>query len=121
VSLSSATSVSSMVLAYYSTTLPPGHVLQAGAIGPDGQEAEAHTSSARSFSYDNDSGRWDLPETFAPEHLRSAAEQMERLKKRGSVLVNSGQRTWVFSVTNDVGEIYRGFFELLGPPSDTTK
>jgi hypothetical protein len=110
-----------MILANYSSTVPPGHVLQAGAIESGGQEAEVNTSSARSATFNDATVRWDFPETFTAGQSQSAMDQIQRLTQSGSVLVPSGQRTSLFSVTNDAGQVYEGFFELLSPPAKAKK
>jgi serine/threonine protein kinase len=121
VRFSRATNIWNMVLADFKSVVPPGHVLQAGAVESDGQEAEVSTSISRAANYDNESARWDFPKSFATNQMQSAVEEINRLSQAGSVVVPSGQRIILFSITNDMGRSYRGFLELLSPPSAADK
>jgi serine/threonine protein kinase len=112
VRFSSATNVRNMVLAYFTSTVPAGHVLQIGAVDSTGQEADTSTSISRSANYDNGNARWDFPNEFTSADLTSAAHQIE---KNAVVFILPGRRTRLFSVTNSSGAVYNGFFELLAP------
>lgn len=114
VRLSSATNLMHMVLGYFTSTTPPGYVLQAGAIAPDGHETDVHTSVGRSPGYDNENARWDFPAEFTTNQMRQAVEQFY-LAKKSPVFVRPGERTSLFSVTNEAGGVYHGFLELLAP------
>jgi serine/threonine protein kinase len=109
---SSATNVLRMVLAYFTSTVPAGHVLQACAVEETGQEADVSTSISRAANYDNGNVRWDFPSEFTSADLASAVSQ---IKTNPVVFIPSGQRTRLFSVTNASGAVYNGFFELLAP------
>ena len=115
--IASATSAPGILIAYLSPTLPPGHALLTVGVNPDGDEGETHTSIGRTQIYHSHSCRWNFPEGFSSEHLQAATEQLERLKELGPVLVAPGERRPVFAVTNKLGEVFRGFFELIGPRS----
>jgi hypothetical protein len=84
-------------------------------VDPSGLEAEVHTSISRAAGYDNENCRWDFPGSFTAQQRDDAVEQ---LKQKGVIRVASGERTRAFSVTNDAGGVYEGFFELLAPKND---
>jgi hypothetical protein len=49
--------------------------------------------------------------------MEAAARQLQQLMEKGPVLVPSGGRTHLFTVTNIAGATYEGFFELRAPVS----
>jgi hypothetical protein len=144
----SATNVQQLVLAYFTPSVPDGHVLEAGAILSDKAvatisgiltdpqfriairaleqregvdlrpEAEVHTSMARAANYNKGNCRWDFPESFTANEMQLAVDQINELKKRPLILVPR-ERTPLFAVTNAAGALYQGFFELLARPSET--
>jgi hypothetical protein len=114
VRFSSITNIRQMVLGYFTSIVPPGHILQACATEPDGHEGEVHTSISRGTAYDNENCRWDFPANLSAREMQSAVEQVNNRMKT-PLLLHSGQKTRVFSVTNEAGGVYNGYFELLRP------
>jgi len=59
------------------------------------------------------------PPTFEQHQARQAAlgVQLQELLDQGPISVVLGQPKLLFSTTNDTGEIYQGFLELVGPPT----
>ncbi len=111
-----------LLLGFFNHAVPPGHVLEVGAMESGGEETETHTSIAHSASYNAGDCRWNLPEGFTTGQLQSATGQLEKLKQMGSILVPSGKRIPLFTVTNAMGATYQGFFELLAPgPESNSK
>src|SRR4051812_16775807 len=103
VRISSATNVAPMVLAYFTSSIPRGHVLEACGFESNGLEGETHTSISRAAGYDNENCRWDFPGSFGERELQAAVDQ---IKEKPLVSISSGQRTRVFSVTNEAGAVY---------------
>jgi hypothetical protein len=109
----------------YSVSLPPGYALRATAEG-----GEAHTFisiSSRSAAYNT---TWFRPphSTFARESAKSRDSQqsaldaqLQQLQGQGPITVVLGQPRLAFSVTNGLGEVYRGYFELAGPAVPETR
>jgi hypothetical protein len=112
---SAASPIPSLVLGYYDTAVPAGCIMEAGGTLPDGVEGEVHTSFVRSSTYRSDNCSWHIPSTFTAEQARAGADQLTRLAKTGPIFVRPNERIEVFSITNDAGGVYRGFFELLAP------
>jgi hypothetical protein len=113
VRLSSATNVRHLVLGYFTSTIPAGHVLQAAA-SQSGLELEVHTSISKSATFDNGTLRWDFPESFTTNEMQAAVAQIIAHKDQ-PFPVPPGGRSTVFSVTNKAGSVYNGLFELLTP------
>jgi hypothetical protein len=60
---------------------------------------------------------WFPPMSFTFEQKREAVAQLQRLAAHGPLQVLHGQPREVFAITNSIGDVYRGFFELVGPPA----
>jgi tRNA A-37 threonylcarbamoyl transferase component Bud32 len=105
----------------YSATVPAGYVLQAAESGPDTIEAMAHTIKSHSRSVMEYTSSWHLPFSFTAEDRKNAHDQLERLAASNSIQVFLGEPREVFAVTNKAGAVYRGFFELVGPPVKVSK
>jgi hypothetical protein len=95
-------------------TIPPGYALEVTASDFPGHRAPT-SSIGRSSVLFNYQGMWELPETFRP-NARSAAAQVRSLINAPPMKVVPGEPRLLFSVTNNVGEVYKGFLELVGPP-----
>jgi serine/threonine protein kinase len=70
------TNVSPMVLGYFTSTVPAGCILQAGANIEPGGEADVHTAISRGPGFDNENCRWDFPPEFSVEQMRAAVAQV---------------------------------------------
>lgn len=105
----------------FSATVPVGYVLQAADSGPDASENLSHTMTSNSRSIIEYTSSWFFPFSFTEEDKRNAHEQLERLAAGSSIQVFLGEPREVFAVTNKAGAVYRGFFELVGPPSAASK
>lgn len=109
------TNLNQMVLGYFDPVVPAGNFLEAVAIISGRAEAEAHTSIAHSARYNAGDCRFDFPPEFTAKEMEFAVGQIEELKKKGLILIPSNKRFSLFSVTNNVGATYEGFFELRAP------
>ena len=96
--------------AYYSANVPPGYRLLATASPSRHETTSIHGT--------NGSSSWSLTQGFLTSRGQDAmARQLEDLAKHGPVQVFLGEPRLLFSLTNDAGAVYRGFFELVGPPA----
>ena len=103
------------LLAFYSSTVPPGYFLEAAdnsaEFGGAGASTSINSGPAGSHS------SWMVPPSFTYEQGREAVAQLQRLAEEGPFQVVCGQPRQVFSITNKAGEVYWGAFELVGPPA----
>jgi hypothetical protein len=96
--------------AYYSANVPPGYRLLATA------SPSRHEGSSISGTYGSSS--WSPPDGFLTSRAHEAmARQLEDMARQGPIQVFLGEPRLLFSITNDAGAVYRGFFELVGPPA----
>jgi serine/threonine protein kinase len=109
-----ATNINHMVLGYFDPTAPFGSILEAVAVISGRVEADAHTSIAHSANYKAGNCRYDFPSEFTAKEMASAVEQINALK-RGFTIIAPDTRVRLFSVTNNAGATYEGFFELRAP------
>jgi serine/threonine protein kinase len=102
------------LLAFYTASVPPGYFLEAADNSSGLGEGEAWTSINNGSAGCHSS--WSPPQSFTYEQKREAVAQLQQLAKEGPLRVVYGEPRQVFSITNNGGEVYRGFFELVGPP-----
>jgi hypothetical protein len=105
--------------------LPHGLWVQVSLEEPLGWALQATVSGCASGRADTESDRsqfqntrrfvWFLPATYTPEDVRVGRSQLQSLGERGSIAVVSGAPRSLFAITNDSGEVYRGFAEMAGP------
>jgi serine/threonine protein kinase len=97
---------------WFSASVPPGYIIQATA-SPSRLESTSFNSKDLAWCY----ASWSSPEAFHGTLLKDTTRQLEQLAKQGPIQVYLGEPRQVFAVTNEAGEVYRGFFELVGPPA----
>jgi len=104
------------------STLIPGETLVALSTLPDGRTDEAGSTSffihRRANSVQTSSYfSWSLGDSFSPEDFESAATQVRQNKTGRPIELASGKSVELFTVTNKVGGIARGFlrFERFVP------
>ena len=109
------------LLAFYTASVPRGYFLEASDNSSELGDGEVSTSINNGPAGCNSS--WRPPRSFPYELQREAVAQLQRVAEAGPLQVVYGQPRQVFSITNQGGEVYRGFFELVGPPAGgaTTK
>ncbi len=103
------------LLAFYTASVPRGYFLEASDNSSELGDGEASTSINNGPAACNSS--WRPPSSFPYELQREAVAQLQRLAEEGPLQVVYGQPRQVFAITNQGGEVYRGFFELVGPPA----
>jgi serine/threonine protein kinase len=106
------------LLAFYTATVPPGYFLEATDNSTNFGEGQAHTSINGSTDCNSS---WSTPRSFTFEQQQEAGVQLQQLAEQGPLQVVFGEPRQVFAITNKVGEIYRGFFELVGPPPEANR
>ena len=97
--------LSMFYLCFFSATVPPGYRIEATAT-PSNRET---TIYGRGFC------SWNPPAAFPTSRNWDASRQLEDLAKQGPIDVYLGEPRQMFSLTNEAGEVYRAFFELVGP------
>jgi len=102
------------LLAFYTASVPRGYLLEATDNSSELGEGEAFTSINNGPAGSTSS--WSPPQSFTYEQKREAVAQLQRLAEEGPLRVVHGQPRQVFAITNKAGEVYRGSFELVGPP-----
>jgi serine/threonine protein kinase len=102
------------LLAFYTASVPRGYLLEATDNSSELGEGEAFTSINNGPAGSTSS--WSPPRSFTYEQQREAVAQLQRLAEGGPLRVMHGQPRQLFSITNKAGEVYRGSFELVGPP-----
>ena len=100
------------LLIFYSADVPPGYFLEATANWPEVKDGQASTT----LGGPNTVSSWMPPQTFDSESHRAANTQFQQLAEKGALQVFLGEPRLVFSITNKTGEVFKGFFELVGPP-----
>jgi serine/threonine protein kinase len=106
------------LLAFYTATVPPGYLLEATDNSANFGEGQAHTS----INDETDcNSSWLAPSSFTSRQQREAGVQLQQLVEQGPIQVVFGEPRQVFSITNKAGEIYKGFFELVGPPPEANR
>jgi tRNA A-37 threonylcarbamoyl transferase component Bud32 len=103
------------LLAFYTASVPPGYFLEAADNSSELGEGEAFTSINNGSAGSHSS--WSPPRSFTYEQQREAVAQLQRLAEQGPIRVAFGEPFQVFSITNTAGEVYKGCFELVGPPA----
>ena len=105
------------LLVFYTATVPPGYLLEATDNSTDFGEGRAFTEYG-SADYNSS---WSPPRSFTFEQQQAAGIQLQQLAEQGPLPIVFGEPCQVFSITNNVGEIYKGFFELADPPPEANK
>ncbi len=100
------------LLAFYKADMPAGYRLQATDNSLEFGEGRAYT--AINNSTDRFSS-WSAPSGFNDEEQETGAAQLKKIAERNPIQVVLGEPRELFSITNNAGEIYKGFFELVGP------
>ena len=103
-------------VAFYTATVPQGYRLEATDNSADGGEGQALTS-IRETNYDSS---WSPPRSFTYEQQLGLGIQLQQLAQLGPIKVVFGEPRRLFSITNQVGEIYQGFLELAARTRKTT-
>jgi len=101
-------------LAFYTAIVPPGYRLQGTDNSADFGEGRAYTGITGYGSTDCHTS-WSPPRSFNYGQTEAIAIQLQHLAAQGSVPVVFGKPLQAFAITNTAGEIYKGFFELVGP------
>jgi hypothetical protein len=101
------------LLAFYTGSAPRGYFLEATDNASELGEGEAWTSINNGPA--GNSSSWRPPSSFPYDLQREAGAQMQRLAEEGPLRVVYGQPCQVFAITNKGGDVYRGFFQLVGP------
>jgi len=103
---------SGAVTASFDTTVPSRHVLDCIGLTVDGRfEENTKISNAKSGTYKSFECEWMFPGGFSTNDFLEAARQLA-----GAVYVlKARERKNVFSVTNESGDVMRGYLELIGP------
>lgn len=98
-------------------TSPPGYLPNAVGLMGDGSELKTHTSifgGSPVGSSARDMCLWYFPKDFQAGDLQEIVRQLVETKvtSPNGIKVLPGERVPVFAVTNQVGTIFRGCFEL---------
>jgi hypothetical protein len=104
------------LLAFYTAVVPPGYLLEATDNSTNFGEGRAFTE----YGGPDVNSSWSPPRSFSYEEQQAASVQLQQLAKQGPFPVIFGEPHQVFAITNKAGEIYKGFFELVGPPRKET-
>jgi hypothetical protein len=102
------------VSAEVSPNIPRGYVLQALATDSSGSEVDTRTSSGRSPGYNSIDFSWYFPSSLAFTNTAQAEAQLREFMDGVPLTLGSNERKQVFAVTNDFGQVYRAYLELLG-------
>ena len=106
------------LLVFYTANVPSGFRLQATDNAVEFGEGGAYTHINNSTDRNSS---WSAPSGFTDEEQQIGKAQMQKLAGPDPIRVVFGEPRQVFSITNKVGEIYKGFFELVGPDTPTKK
>jgi serine/threonine protein kinase len=107
------------LLAFYTASVPPGYFLEAADNSSELGGGGASTSINSGPS--GNSSSWSVPPSFTYEQQREAVAQLQRLAEKGPFQVAYGKPFQVFAITNSAEEVYKGYFELVGPPDSANK
>lgn len=99
----------------YAAKVPPGHFLRAICRGNAADDGEAHTRFYPATPGGEGDCTWFVRGNFKPEHLGAGAEQLKLLQAGGPIEVAVGTPRRLFALTNDIGETFEGWLELVGP------
>jgi hypothetical protein len=99
------------LLVFYTATVPPGYLMEATDNSTDFGEGRAFTE----YGGPEVNSSWSPPRSFTFEQQQAAGVQLQQLAEQGPIPVVFGEPRQLFSITNGAGEIYKGFFELVGP------
>ena len=115
-SIRSITTWPNMLSAYLQINGPLGYAPQGAGVYGDGSEVDTHTSISRN-SPANSSCRWNLPPGFSITDADAIARQLETIKVShpNGLRIAPGDRVPVFALTNRLGTVFRGYFELPTP------
>jgi serine/threonine protein kinase len=103
------------LLAFYTASVPAGYFLEANDNSLELGGFGAHTSINSGPA--GNSSSWSPPPSFSYEQQREAVAQLQRLAEKGPFQVANGKPFQLFSITNSAEEVYKGYFELVGPPA----
>ena len=103
-----------MVVGYLQVSGSFGYTLQGIGLYGNGAEVDTHTSVSRDGA-GNSSCRWNLPPGFSTAEAETIARQLEAIKASApnGLRVAPGERVPAFSVTNQAGTVFRGYFDLV--------
>ncbi len=92
---------------------PPGYLPNAVGVLGDGTELETSTS-INAGGLVGASCYWYYPQEFQPGDIKEITRQLESTKvtSPNGIRILPGQRVPMFSVTNQAGIVFRGYFEL---------
>ncbi len=99
----------------YMADVPSGHFLRAICRGNAADDGEAHTRFYPATPGAEGDCTWFVRGNFKPEHLGAGAEQLKQMQAGGPIEVAVGTPRRLFVLTNDVGETFEGWLELVGP------
>jgi len=103
---------SSTLILFLQPSIPPGHSLQPLADGTIGTFGHSERTISLSSSRPSFTCNWRFPASFTSNDVFSAQAQCEKLRQSPPFAVRSGGRQLLFAVTNQAGEIHRGYLEL---------
>ena len=113
--VSSSSGLPSTLIVWLKPSLPPGHSLQPtcdGTIGTSGPTERTISQSPGNASF---TCNWRFPASFTSNDVFAAQAQCDTLRQSPPFALPSGGRQLLFAVTNQVGEIHRGYLELTKP------
>jgi hypothetical protein len=92
---------------------PMGYMPNAVGVRGDGSELETHTSMTGTSGVDAGC-YWYYPREFTTSDIKEVTSQLEAIKvsSPNGIRIPPGERVPMFSVTNQAGFIFRGYFEL---------
>ena len=92
---------------------PMGYMPNAVGVLGDGSELETHTSMTGAAGVDAGC-YWYYPREFVAADIKEITRQLEAIKvaSPNGIRIPPGERVPMFSVTNQAGIIFRGYFEL---------
>ncbi len=99
----------------YAAKVPLGHFLRAICRGNAADDGEAHTRFYPATPGAEGDCTWFVRGNFKPVHLGAGSEQLKQLQAGGPIEVAVGTPRRLFALTNDVGETFEGWLELVGP------
>lgn len=107
-------------LVFFSATVPAGYALEAASNSQDFGDGEAITVLSRSSGRGEYHCHWILPRSFRDESLLPVATaQIKSTAQRGPIGFGDGEPCRLFSVTNRVGEVFWGSWELVSSKTPT--
>lgn len=105
----------STLILFLKPSIPPGHSLQPICNGTIGTSGSTERTISQSSGYASFTCNWSFPASFTSNDVFAAQAQCDTLRQSPPFPIPSGGRQLLFAVTNQAGEVHRGYLELVKP------